>query len=171
MAIEDKDLLKLICERYPDQPLTYVMEQFGQAKAMCLQIERTFNAPEVDLGEEAEAPAEEAVETEVTPEAPKKKRLTRRSLVCKPAEAITDEYITCCICGRKMKTITSMHLKSHDVTVEEYKKLCGYAPEQKLMSNTFAEKMTANIKAAQEGRTLKRMEAQYSAEQDAAEKA
>ena len=166
MAIEDKDLLKLICERYPDQPLTYVMEQFGQAKAMCLQIERTFNAPEVDLGEEAEAPAEEAVETEVTPDAPKKKRLTRRSLVCKPAEAITDEYITW-----KMKTITSMHLKSHDVTVEEYKKLCGYAPEQKLMSNTFAEKMAANIKAAQEGRTLKRMEAQYSAEQDSAEKA
>ena len=39
------------------------------------------------------------------------------------------------------------------------------------MSNTFAEKMAANIKAAQEGRTLKRMEAQYSAEQDAAEKA
>ena len=53
MAIEDKDLLKLICERYPDQPLTYVMEQFGQAKAMCLQIERSLNAPEVDLGEEA----------------------------------------------------------------------------------------------------------------------
>ena len=39
------------------------------------------------------------------------------------------------------------------------------------MSNTFAEKMTANIKAAQEGRTLKRMEAQYAAEEAAADKA
>lgn len=34
MAIEDKDLLKIICERYPDQPLSYVMDQFKQAKAM-----------------------------------------------------------------------------------------------------------------------------------------
>ena len=75
MAIEDKDLLKLICERYPDQPLTYVMEQFGQAKAMCLQIERTFNAPEVDLGEEAEAPAEEAVRPRSLLKPPKRSAL------------------------------------------------------------------------------------------------
>ena len=44
MALEDKDLLKIICEKYPDQPLEYVMEKFGQAKAMYLELERSKDA-------------------------------------------------------------------------------------------------------------------------------
>ena len=164
MAIEDKDLLKIICERYPDQPLSYVMEQFGQAKAMCLQIERTFNAPVYKSEEVQPESVEESAEVEATPEAPRKKRITRRNLVCKPENAIADDTITCCVCGRKMQSITSKHLDTHGMSVEEYKKLCGYAPEQKLMSNSYAAKMVANIKAAQEARELKRMESQYAAE-------
>lgn len=164
MAIEDKDLLKIICERYPDQPLSYVMEQFKQAKAMYIGIEQDFNAP-VSEPKKVQPESEEVpVEAEAAPEAPKKKRITRRNLVCKPEEAIADDTITCCVCGRKMQSVTSKHLGTHDMSVEEYKKLCGYAPEQKLMSNVYAAKMVANIKAAQEARELKRMESQYAAE-------
>lgn len=164
MAIEDKDLLKIICERYPDQPLSYVMEQFKQAKAMYIGIEQTFNAP-ASKPEKVQPESEEVpVEAEATPEAPKKKRITRRNLVCKPEDAIADDTITCCVCGRKMQSVTSKHLDTHGMSVEEYKKLCGYAPEQKLMSNSYAAKMVANIKAAQEARELKRMESQYAAE-------
>ena len=172
MALEDKDLLKIICEKYPDQPLEYVMEKFGQAKAMYLELERSkdaivktiVHAEPVQLKaiEEASATDEEVVE------APKKKRLTKRSLVCKPEEAIDNDTITCCICGRKMQTLTARHLETHGVTVEEYKKVCGYAPDQKLMSSSYAAKMADNIKAAQEAREMTRMEAQYAAEQAAA---
>ena len=72
MALEDKDLLKIICEKYPDQPLEYVMEKFGQAKAMYLELERskdaivktTVHAEPVQLKaiEEASATDEEVVE-------------------------------------------------------------------------------------------------------------
>ena len=164
MAIEDKDLLKIICEIYPDQPLSYVMDQFKQAKAMCISIEQSFNSPVTELAEALPDPEEVPVEAEAAPEAPRKKRITRRNLVCKPEEAITDDSITCCVCGRKVKSITSKHLAAHGMSVEEYKKVCGYAPEQKLMSNVYAAKMVANIKAAQEARELKRMESQYAAE-------
>ena len=58
MAIEDKDLLKIICERYPDQPLSYVMDQFKQAKAMCISIEQSFNSPVTELAEALPDPEE-----------------------------------------------------------------------------------------------------------------
>ena len=93
MALEDKDLLKIICEKYPDQPLEYVMEKFGQAKAMYLELERSkdaivktiVHAEPVQLKaiEEASATDEEVVE------APKKKRLTKRSLSASPKKPST----------------------------------------------------------------------------------
>lgn len=59
---------------------------------------------------------------------------TKRNLVVKPEEAITDDHISCCICGRKMKNLNAKHLASHDIDMDSYKKLCGYAPDTKLIS-------------------------------------
>ena len=53
---------------------------------------------------------------------------TKRNLVVKPEEAITDDHISCCICGRKMKNLNAKHLASHDIDMDSYKKLCGYEP-------------------------------------------
>ena len=44
------------------------------------------------------------------------------------------------------------HLATHGISVEEYKKLCGYAPEQKLMSNNHVEKVRDNVMKAQKAR-------------------
>ena len=94
-------------------------------------------------------------ETISEPSAPKKK-YTRRNLVVKPEEAISEQEIACCICGKTFQNLTTKHIQSHDLTVEEYKKLCGYGPEQKLISSKLLNKLQANVLKAQQAREKKR---------------
>ena len=53
-------------------------------------------------------------------------------LVADPKTAIRERSITCCICGEKMKIITSKHLAKHGLTPEAYNELCGYKKNQSL---------------------------------------
>ena len=71
---------------------------------------------------------------------------------------ITDKSITCCLCGKQALTLTARHLAHHEISVEDYKKLCGYEPTQKLMAREYLAKMTDNARRAQEARAAKRME-------------
>jgi predicted transcriptional regulator len=96
-------------------------------------------------------------ETVSEPSAPKKK-YTRRNLVVKPEEAISEQEIACCICGKTFQNLTTKHIQSHDLTVEEYKKLCGYGPEQKLISSKLLNKLQANVLKAQQAREKKKAE-------------
>ena len=75
---------------------------------------------------------------------------TKRNLVVKPEEAITDDHISCCICGRKMK-----NLASHDIDMDSYKKLCGYAPDTNLISASLLMQLQENVLKAQQGREAK----------------
>ena len=40
MALEDKDLFNAIFNKYSDQPIEFVMEQYEKAKILNLEIER-----------------------------------------------------------------------------------------------------------------------------------
>ena len=42
--------------------------------------------------------------------------------------------------------------------MEEYKKLCGYGPEQKLISSKLLNKLQANVLKAQQAREKKKAE-------------
>ena len=89
---------------------------------------------------------------------PQKKQYTQADLKFAPATAITDKSITCCLCGKQALTLTARHLAHHAISVEDYKKLCGYEPTQKLMAREYLAKMTDNARRAQEARAAKRME-------------
>ena len=80
---------------------------------------------------------------------------TKRNLVVKPEEAITDDHISCCICGRKIKNLNAKHLASHDIDMDSYKKLCGYAPDTKLISASLLMQLQENVLKAQQGREAK----------------
>ncbi|WP_337530493.1 MucR family transcriptional regulator, partial [Desulfovibrio sp.] len=67
-----------------------------------------------------------------------------------------DNTITCCLCGKAACSLTSRHLANHGINVEEYKYLCGYPSEQKLMSRNFEAKMRRNVQRAQQARKEKR---------------
>lgn len=157
--IKDSELLKLIMERYPEQPFDFILEQFTIFKAGL--IETNGKLAERD---KVEAIAESAklettqdavseIETDMPP-APRKK-YTRRNLVAKPEEAIGKEFVECCLCGRKVQSLTARHLSSHGISMDEYKKLCGYAPDQKLICGNLMEKLQKNALRAHNSRKKK----------------
>lgn len=63
-----------------------------------------------------------------------------------------DDIIKCCLCGYEHFSLTLRHFATHGISVAEYKKLCGYAPEQKLMSNNHVEKVRDNVMKVQKAR-------------------
>lgn len=151
MALEDKDLFNAICSRYGDQPLEFIMEQYEKAKIMNLQIERRIGDLTVaPPAEEIAVVEEEAVDE--TPEEQPRKKYTRRDLKYSPQSAITDDSVTCCLCGAERQILTSTHLATHGITVDEYKKLCRYSPDQKLMSGKRHAKSKEVIGKAQQTR-------------------
>ena len=164
MALEDKDIFNAIFNKYSDQPIEFIMEQYEKAKILNMAIERRINAQAeqpVKVEEAAPAalpPVDEPlpVEEEKKPAPAPKKIFTKADLVFNPAEAITDNTITCCLCGKAACSLTSRHLANLGINVEEYKYLCGYPSEQKLMSRNFEAKMRRNVQRAQQARKEKR---------------
>ncbi len=159
MMISDAELLKLVMDRYPEQPVPFLIEQFTLMKAGLIQANNKLAGMDSEALSESLC-CEEEVQKEKNisePSAPKKK-YTRRNLVVKPEEAISEQEIACCICGKTFQNLTTKHIQSHDLTVEEYKKLCGYSPEQKLISSKLLNKLQANVLKAQQAREKKKAE-------------
>ena len=154
--ISDAELLKLVMDRYPEQPTPFVIEQFTALKAGLIQANNKLASMGMEelVAEHACAAEETMPEAAVEAPAPKKK-YTKRSLIIKPEEAIGEDQVLCCLCGRAFQNLTAKHLFSHDLTVEEYKKLCGYAPDQKLISHNLLERLQENVQKAQRSREQK----------------
>lgn len=160
MALEDRDIFQAICARFADQPIEFIMEQYEKAKTLNRQIEQrsgtAFGASSVtDPG-----CVTVVEEFEPVPELAPKKRYTKRSLKVKPQDAITDNAIFCCICGAERQTITARHLATHDISVEDYKRLCGYPADMPLMSHKRLAKSKEVIARAQQARLEKKAAAE-----------
>ena len=154
--ISDTELLKLVMERYPEQPTAFILEQFTVLKAGLIQANNKLAAMDMDEIVCEPVNAEEPLaETEEAPAAAPKKKFTKRSLVIRPEEAIGENLVQCCLCGRTFQNLTAKHLLSHGISVEDYKKLCGYTPEQKLISQNLLIKLQENVQKAQRSREQK----------------
>lgn len=155
MALEDRDIFKAIWEKFPDQPIEFVMAQYAKAKRINMEIERLTNW---EMEEEPEdEPEEDVTEVEVEEAKPvRRRRLSRRGFKVKPEDSITDDAIYCCICGEERQSLTAKHLAKHDVTVEEYKRACGFPENQPLMSRKRLAKSKEIIERAQQARLEKR---------------
>lgn len=157
--IKDSELLKLVMEKYPEQPFDFILEQFTIFKAGLIEAngklterdkaENIVESAKIEVTQDTVSEAE----TDMPP-APRKK-YTRRNLVAKPEEAIGKEFVECCLCGRKVQNLTARHLLSHGISMDEYKKLCGYAPDQKLICGNFMEKLQKNVLRAYNSRKKK----------------
>lgn len=164
MPLEDKDIFNAVFDKYRDQPIEFVMAQYEKAKLLNRDIERRLSAPAA--GQDAAGqgglpataePQSPAPEEKSAPQPPRK-RFTKKDLVADPETAITDDGITCCICGQRFNTLTARHLKNHDISVEEYKYLCGYTSAQKLMSFNLAATLARNVQKAQAARKARLQE-------------
>ena len=155
--ITDTELLKLVMERYPEQPSALIIEQFTVLKAGLIQANNKLAVLDMDEAVAEPADIEESVQepaNEPVASAPRKK-FTRRNLVVHPEEAIGEASVQCCLCGRAFQNLTAKHLLSHGISAEDYKKLCGYAPEQKLICGNLLEKLQENVQKAQCSRKRK----------------
>ncbi|MBQ9406371.1 MAG: MucR family transcriptional regulator [Desulfovibrio sp.] len=157
MPIDENMLFKTIYERHGDKPIEFVMQEVAKAKASYLKAEIDLH----NLSNDPTPTPNETVETEAIPlpemELTKKKRYTKRSLQGRdPQQAIQDDTIMCCLCGETKTSISSAHLKSvHGITPDEYRKLCGYAPNQQLACKQLQLKRAEAIQKAQAGRGKK----------------
>ena len=151
--ITDAELLKLVMDRYPEQNTQFIIDQFAALKAGIIQANNKLAVRDPNSTEpldvqvcepETVSVDEQPVEPQETP----KKKYSKRDLKVKPVDSITDSSIRCCLCGREFSSLTSRHLAMHEISVEDYKKLCGFGPEQPLMSNSQYAKMKKNIEKA-----------------------
>lgn len=156
MMISDAELLKLVMDRYPEQPVPFLIDQFTVMKAGLIQANNRLAGNEFETLPESLCICDEFQKEEpaAEPSSPKK-RYTKRSLVVRPEEAISEEEIVCCICGKSFQNLTAKHIQSHDLSVDEYKKLCGYPPEQRLISSKLLNKLQSNVLKAQQAREKK----------------
>ena len=110
--ISDAELLKLVMDRYPEQPTPFIIEQFTVLKAGLIQANNKLAAMDMEepVCEQViiEEPMPEAAEA--APSAAPKKKFTKRSLVVRPEEAIGDDVVQCCLCGRGFQNLTAKHL-------------------------------------------------------------
>lgn len=151
--INDIELLKLIMDRYPEQSLPFVIEQFTELKAGLVQANNRISA--ADAGDILCEPKDgEAGDTEELSSV--KKKFTRRNLILRPEEALHDGSITCCLCGRSFQNLNARHLQSHGISMDEYKKLCGYDPNQALISKNLMAELQQNASKARQAREAKR---------------
>ena len=154
--ISDAELLKLVMDRYPEQPSAFIIEQFAIFKAGLIQANNKLAVMDNVEESATDTVSTESSEQVPTPEAETpKKKFTKRNLVAKPEEAITTELVQCCLCGKTFQNLTAKHLLSHGISADEYKKLCGYAPEQKLICGNLLEKLQENVQKAQRSREQK----------------
>ena len=77
MALEDKDLFNAIFNKYSDQPIEFVMEQYEKAKILNLEIERRQSLRScVDITPSSVAQnAEELKQIETTVDSTPKKKI------------------------------------------------------------------------------------------------
>ena len=112
--ISDAELLKLVMERYPEQPTPFIIEQFTVLKAGLIQANNKLAAMDMEepVCEQViiEEPMPEAAEA--APSAAPKKKFTKRSLVVRPEEAIGDDVVQCCLCGRGFQNLTAKNTRS-----------------------------------------------------------
>lgn len=155
MALEDKDIFKAIWDRYTDEPVEFIMAQYEKARRMNMEIERRAS-PVLECNSPVQSEVITSATEIVEEPAPRKKRYTRRNMAVKPEEAIADDYIYCSICGAQRQSLTAKHLATHDLTVAEYKKLCGFPQEMPLMSGRRLAKSKEIIARAQKARLDKR---------------
>ncbi len=156
--IDRTELLRMIMETNPGQSPAFILEQYTSYLKGLTDIHGETFAPQGALCTEGkECKQEEKVE-EKSAKPSITCGYTKRNLKVKPEDAIKEDKIICCICGKEGQTLTERHLmtKHNGITREGYLKLCGYPTTQILMSENHLARMKNNVLKAQQARKSKK---------------
>ncbi len=154
--IDRTELLRMIMETNSGQSPEYILHQYAQYLKGIEDIHGCVGTALVASPNLIEG-QEEIAETAKEKKASLTCGYTKRKLKVKPENAITEDSITCCICGESGQTLTERHFNKHNgLTREGYLKLCGYPKDQALMSFRLLKRMKANVVKAQNARRAKK---------------
>ncbi len=160
--IDKTELLRMIMETNPGQPPNVILEQYSLYLKGINDIHGGNCHNSGALASMTSACPTESQEENIEPATKEAKPsltcgFTKRKLKVKPADAIKEDKIICCICGKEGQTLTERHLITHNgLTREGYIKLCGYPKDQALMSEKHLNRMKANVMKAQNARRAKK---------------
>ncbi|WP_279086330.1 MucR family transcriptional regulator [Bilophila wadsworthia] len=141
--ISDGELFKLLINKYPKEPIPFIVEQFMIFKFCLIQAEKKIDSLSIEKATQQPIRLEDQAQ---------KNKKYQYHLVMNPERAINVDIVQCCLCGRKFQSLTANHLLSHGISVDEYKKLCGYAPTQKLICGNLLKKLRENAQKARRTR-------------------
>ena len=147
--LDDKDIFNAVFSRNPNEPIEVIMHEYEKARSMNAEIEKRLSGCSCDIVNA------EQISAEASEPQKERKRYTRRMLKVKPEEAIGEDIIRCCICGKEGQIITAKHLEKHGISVEDYKRLCRYPSDQMLMSKNRERFTRELVVRAQEARKAK----------------
>ena len=149
MAIDNDDLqlFQIIYAQYPDKPMEFIQEEVLKAKMALLANSEVLAAKAENDKKAAEDNGPRFVE------------LKKSDLLYKTRSeidnAIADDSITCCICGRKMNSLGAHLKRVHHVNPKDYNRVCGYPEDTILMSKNYLVKARANAEKAQSMRGVR----------------
>ena len=146
IMISDGELFKLLINKYPKEPIPFIVEQFMIFKFCLIQAEKKMDSLSIEKATQQPIRLEDQAQ---------KNKKYQYHLVMNPERAINVDIVQCCLCGRKFQRLTANHLLSHGISVDEYKKLCGYAPTQKLICGNLLKKLRENAQKARRTREKK----------------
>ncbi len=159
--IDKTELLRMIMENNAGQSPEFIMEQYKTYLNGLEELKTVPACPTVDAGVAVKT-EEEVAQDALAVRKKNKESLTcgytKRSLKVKPGEAIQEDKIFCCICGKECQTLTERHLATHNgLSREGYIKLCGYPKDQSLISIRHLARMKSNVMKAQAARKAKKL--------------
>ncbi|MCG4633307.1 MucR family transcriptional regulator [Bilophila wadsworthia] len=144
--ISDGELFKLLINKYPKEPIHFIVERFMIFKFCLIQADKKMDSLSIEKATQQPIRLEDQAQ---------KNKKYQYHLVMNPEKAINVDIVQCCLCGRKFQSLTANHLLSHGISVDEYKKLCGYAPTQKLICGNLLKKLRENAQKARRAREKK----------------
>ncbi len=137
---EDIELFKIVYAQNADKPMEFIQEEVLKAKMALLANSEVLAA-------KAESEKNAAADKK-----PHFVELKKSDLILKTRNeidnAIAEDSITCCICGRKMNSLGAHLKRVHHVDPKEYIRICGYPEGTNLMSKKSLVKARANVKKA-----------------------
>jgi predicted transcriptional regulator len=79
-----------------------------------------------------------------------KHQYTQADFKFNPMQALQGDKATCVLCGKKFDVISKTHLwVSHGITPDQYRNLCGYPPEQNLMTEGYRKQRADKLKESE----------------------
>lgn len=153
-AIEYKDYIFKTMETHPEMsPKEVALFAMELAKTLDLYDTKVITLPSsTNSTEQPTGTSDDKADDKKSKKPFTPRHYARKDMKVAPEDSITEDYITCVICGRQMHSIDARHLRTHKTTPDQYRKDCSFNANQMLCSKKLQEYKLTKINEARDAR-------------------